>query len=182
MLLTHTLAQSILLYQRLTRAIAKLADGVEVELQKRMDALDLRAQSLGESLEGLVPRVDSFGRSLENFESYLSGDLHQSLRKSVKTSNAGLKNAANLQRLLIVMINTILEGNAKVAAAHEQSLDIVSQGTGDLSALTSQVAVSASTLVSLASQIVCRAYLHPRIEACSNANKSFTRRLHEWTP
>ena len=153
-ILNILLAQNILLYQRLTRAIAKLADGVEIELQKRMDAIDLQAQQIGKSLEQLVPQVDSFGESLSRFESYLSGDLHQILRKSVKTGNAGLENAANLQRLLNVMINSVLEGSSQVASAHERSIDLASRGNSELNALTSEVAAVVSTLVSLGNQIV----------------------------
>lgn len=119
-----------------------------------MEALDLQAHHIGKSLEELVPRVDSFGESLSRFEDYLTGDLHQTLRKSVKTSNAGLENAANLQRLLNVMISTILDGSSKVAATHEQSIDLASRGSSELGGLTSEVTAMASALVSLGNQIV----------------------------
>ncbi|KAL2015788.1 hypothetical protein VTK56DRAFT_4841 [Thermocarpiscus australiensis] len=147
-------AQNILLYQRLTRVIAQLTEGVEAELQKRMDELDNRARQSAERLEQLTPQIERLNDGLARVESYLSGDLDMALRRSSESIHGSLQHAENLQQLLSVLLANALESNSQLAFAHEQSLQQASQRVNaDMEALMAVVSTAIASSSSLQQQI-----------------------------
>ncbi|KAK4160070.1 nuclear fusion protein KAR5 [Cladorrhinum sp. PSN259] len=146
--------QNILLYQRLTKVISKLTDGVELELQRRMDDLDNHARRSFESLERLTPQVDKLAEGLAKVESYLSGDLDFAMRKSTESVQEGLQNAENLQHLLRILLTNVLEGNSQVAFTYEKSLQQVSKKVNDdMGAFMAVVGSAVASSASLQQQI-----------------------------
>jgi tetrahydromethanopterin S-methyltransferase subunit G len=144
-----------LLYQRLTRVIAQLTDGVEAELHKRMDDLDNRARQSVERLEQLTPQIGRLSEGLARVESYLSGDLDRALKKTSESYRDGLQHAENLQHLLGVLLGNVLESNSQLAFAHEQSLQQASQRVNDdMGALMAVVSSAIASSTSLQQQIV----------------------------
>ncbi|KAK3316114.1 hypothetical protein B0H66DRAFT_576105 [Apodospora peruviana] len=147
-------SQNILLYQRLTQVIAKLTEGVEAELQKRMDDLDNRARQSVENLEKLSPQIDHLRNSLTRVESYLLRDMESSLAKSSESMHDSLQNAEDLRQILNVLVASVLENNSRLASAHEVSLRQASQKVDeDLGALVAVVASVAASSSSLQKQI-----------------------------
>ncbi|KAK3902182.1 hypothetical protein C8A05DRAFT_34121 [Staphylotrichum tortipilum] len=147
-------AQNILLYQRLTRVVSQLTDGVEAELQKRMDDLDARAWQSVEKLEQLAPQIGRLGEGLARVESYLSGDLGLALKKTSESSRDGLETAQNLQHLLSILLGNVLENNAELASAHEQSLQQASQRVNnDMGTLIEVVSTALASSTSLQQQL-----------------------------
>ncbi|KAK3939063.1 nuclear fusion protein KAR5 [Diplogelasinospora grovesii] len=147
-------AQNILLYQRLTQVIAKLVDGVEVELQRRMDEIDVRARQSAESLAQLTPHIDQLRDGLERVEGYITKDLEATIRRSTDSIGSGLQHAENLQQLLSLLFKNVLESNSQLAHAHDQSLQQVStRANDDLAAFMEVVATAAASSVSLQKQI-----------------------------
>ncbi|KAG7286055.1 hypothetical protein NEMBOFW57_008358 [Staphylotrichum longicolle] len=147
-------AQHILLYQRLTRVIARLTDGVEAELEKRMDDLDRRARQSVERLEQLTPQIGRLSEGLARVESYLSGDMDRALKKTSESYRDGLQHAENLQQLLSVLLGNVLESNSQLASAHEQSLQQASQRVNDdMGALMAIVSTAIASSSSLQQQI-----------------------------
>ncbi|KAL2259572.1 hypothetical protein VTK26DRAFT_6712 [Humicola hyalothermophila] len=147
-------AQNILLYQRLTRVIAKLTEGVEAELQKRMDDLDSRARQSVEKLEQLSPQIDRLGDELERMGRYLSGDLDLAMRKTFESIHDGREHAENLQHLLSVLLTNVLQSNSQLAFAHEKSLQQASQRVNeDMEALMAVVSTAIASSSALQQQI-----------------------------
>ncbi|KAK4241512.1 nuclear fusion protein KAR5 [Achaetomium macrosporum] len=147
-------AQNILLYQRLTRVISRLTDGVEAELQKRMDDLDNRARQSIERLEQLTPQIGRLSEGLARVESYLSEDLDMVLRRSSDSVRDGFQHAENLQHLLGVLLANVLESNSRLAFAHEQSLQQASRRVDeDMGALMAVVSTAIASSSSLQQQI-----------------------------
>ncbi|KAJ4306025.1 hypothetical protein N0V88_000820 [Collariella sp. IMI 366227] len=147
-------AQNILLYQRLTKIISRLTDGVEAELQKRMDDLDNRARQSVEKLEQLSPQIGRLSEGLARVESYLASDLDLALKKSSESARDGLQHAENLQQLLGVLLSNVLESNSQLAFAHEQSLQQASQRVSDdIGALMAVVSTAIASSSSLSQQI-----------------------------
>lgn len=144
-----------MLYQKLTRAIAKLSEGVELELQKRMDELDNRARQALDNLEQISPHIDQLKDSLSRVESYLSNDLEAKLRKSSDSLHDGIKDAENLQQLLRGLFTRVLEDNAQLASAHDISIRKASAKASDeIGALVSVVASAVASSHALQQQIV----------------------------
>jgi len=144
-----------LLYQKLTRVIAKLSEGVELELQKRMDDLDNRARQALDNIEQLSPHLDKLRIGLSRVEKYLSGDLEEKLEKSSKSLHEGLENAENIQQLLKVMFARVLEGNAELASAHDVSIrQATARANDEMGALASVVASAAASSAVLQQQMV----------------------------
>jgi peptidoglycan hydrolase CwlO-like protein len=142
-----------LLYQRLTRVISQLTDGVEAELQKRMDDLDNRARQSVEALAQLTPHIGRLSEGLARVEKYLSKDLDSALEKTSESYRNGLQNAENLQQLLGVLINNVFESTSQIAFAHETSLEQleqvsqrVNEDMGSLLAVVSSVATSSNSV------------------------------------
>lgn len=138
------------MYQRLTKVIAKLTDGVEADLEKRMQDLDNRARQSVQQLEQLTPRIERINEGLTRVHNYLSEDLELALKKTTKFSHGGLEHAENLQRLLAALVSNVHESNTQLAYAHQQSVQQASQRMdnemGALMAVVSSAIVSSTSL------------------------------------
>ncbi|KAL2150672.1 hypothetical protein VTH82DRAFT_7235 [Thermothelomyces myriococcoides] len=147
-------AQHILLYQRLTRVIARLADGVESELQKRMDELDSRARQSADKLDQLAPQLNRVSEGLTRAESFLSKDLEKALRKTSDSSRDSLRHAENLQQLLGVLVGNVLESSSQLAFVHEKSVQRASQQINeDMDALITVISSAIASSTSLQQQL-----------------------------
>ncbi|KAK1771731.1 hypothetical protein QBC33DRAFT_554898 [Phialemonium atrogriseum] len=147
-------ARSVQLYQRLTRVIAKLAEGVEAELQKRMADLDNRARRASESMDQLNPQIDQLREGLAKVEEYLSRDMRQAVKESSEAIKDGLGQAEDLHQALAIMLKTILEGNSQVAVAHEQSLELATNRANDeMGGLMAVIAGAVASSATLQNQI-----------------------------
>ncbi|KAL1841648.1 hypothetical protein VTJ49DRAFT_6754 [Mycothermus thermophilus] len=147
-------AQNILLYQRLTRIIAKLTDGVEDELQKRMEDLDNRARQSIEKMEQLSPHMGRLSEGLARVERFLSQDMDSALKRTSQSYQDGLEHAENLQQLLRLLVGNVLESNSQLAFAHEQSVQQATQRVSeDMDALVAVVSSAIASSSSLQQQI-----------------------------
>lgn len=147
-------AQNILLYQRLIQVMAKMTHGVDVELQKHMDNLELRVQRTGAVIEQLEPELERLREKLAKVERYISKDLDSALKKSSESISNGLNDAANLRQILAVMMQTVLDGTSHVSAAQERSMEVFDKGSQDLDRWAAVVATASVSALSLNSQIV----------------------------
>lgn len=134
--------------------MAKLTYGVEVEMQKHMEDLELRVQKAGDAVQGLEPELDRLRAKLTSIEAYVSRDLDHILKKSNDSIHDGLKGAANLQRLLAIMIQTVLDSNSQVAASHEQSVAIVEKRNEDMNSWAMVMANAVASAATLTNSIV----------------------------
>ncbi|CAN8098167.1 unnamed protein product [Discula destructiva] len=146
-------AQNILLYQRLIKVMAKMTHGVEVELQTHMDNFELRIQTANDALRGLEPEFDRIRIKLAAIDKHIAHDLDSSIQRSSDTINHGMQDAAQLQRLLATMIQTIMDGNAHAAIAQETSVALAEQKEADLSAWAALMQGAASSAFTLNSQM-----------------------------
>ncbi len=150
-------AQSIVLYERLTKIIAKLADGVEAELQKRMESLDLHARQASEAMEQLRPQIEKLRNDLAGVHDYLSNNVQEALQKSSGSISKGLDTAANLQQSLLVLMKTVLDTTAHIASAHDRSLEQVTRrADSEIAALMSTMNSAIASSVSLQTEMVSR--------------------------
>jgi hypothetical protein len=134
--------------------MAKMTHGVEVEIQKHMENLELRVQRTGDVIANLEPELDRLRDKLAKVDSYISENLDSTLSKSSESISNGLVDAANLQRILAVMMQTVLDGTSHVAAAQERSMDVFVKGSNDLDKWVAMVAAASASALSLTSQIV----------------------------
>lgn len=147
-------AQNILLYQRLIQVMARMTHGVEVELQKHMENLELRVQKTSAVIESLGPELDLLRSKLAKVDSYISQDLDSTLKKFSESISDGLNDAANLQQMLTVMMQTMLDGTSHVAAAQERSMEVFGRGSNDLNSWAEVVATASASALLLNNQIV----------------------------
>lgn len=167
--------QSILLYQRLTKVIENLTNGVEAELKKRMDELDSRARQTFDNLGQLSTRIDQLGDGLSKMGQYLSDDLDKAIKKSAHLMNGGLQNAENLEKLLGALLQNMGDRNAQMASAHELAVrQTSSQVSNEVEALGQIVAaVGASSLVlqeKIVSAPIYSTFLKDPIANCLSAD------------
>lgn len=127
---TNSPAQNILVFQKLTRVMAKLTDDVEAELQRRMEVWDTVAQDTTERLGRILPMADSLWERMGDIKSLLQNGLASSVRETAMSAEEGAQSAQALQQLLGILVRTVLESNSELAFAHEQSIERVSQRTG----------------------------------------------------
>ncbi|KAH8904464.1 hypothetical protein BR93DRAFT_917064 [Coniochaeta sp. PMI_546] len=147
-------AQSVLLYQRLTKIIAKLTDGVEAELQKRMSDLDNRARQAAERIDLLNPHIDLLRDGLARVERYLARDMEQAVRQSEAWMKGGMEHAMNMEQMLAVLLKTILDSNAQVVAAQGESVELATRKANDeVSTLVDVIASAAASSLALQNQI-----------------------------
>lgn len=134
--------------------MAKMTHGVEVELQKHMENLELRVQRTGAVIQDLGPELDRLREKLAKVDDYISQGLESTLKKSTESVSNGLNDAVNLQQILAVMMQTVLDGTSHVAAAQEKSMEVFGKGSNDLDEWAAVVARASASALSLNSQIV----------------------------
>lgn len=134
--------------------MAKMTYGVEIELQKHMENLELQVQGTSAVIENLEAELDRLRDKLAKVDNYISQDLESTLTKSSESISNGLNDAANLQQILTVMMRTVLDGTSHVAAAQERSMEVFGKGSNDLDKWAALVATASSSALSLNSQIV----------------------------
>lgn len=116
-------ARSILLYQRLTRVISQFTDGVEAELQKRMDDLDNRARQSVEALAQLSPHIDRLNEGLGRVEKYLFKDLDSALKKTSESYHDGLQQRDKYDYVFVLIAMPELAYH-HLLSAHGVGLDL----------------------------------------------------------
>lgn len=132
-----------------------LTEGVEDELHKRMDQLDLRTQESIKNLDNLTPQIDKLRDGLAMIHDYLATDVGAVLRRSSASLHDSQQQAEDLQKLLNVLLTGVLDGHSKVAHAHEHALQQVSvRANDDIGALVAVVATAAASTTALQQQIV----------------------------
>lgn len=147
-------AQNILLYQRLTKVLAKLTHGVEIDIQKHMENLELRFKKAGTAAQDLEPQFDRLREKLVRIEDYVSHNLEHALKNSAESINTGLHDATNLQRLIAMTLQSVLEGTSHVAASQEKSVQLANQNNDDMDKWSAVITAAAATAMSLNKQIV----------------------------
>lgn len=100
-------------------------------------------------------------------EDYISHDLEHSLKKSAESINTGLQDATNLQQLIVMTMQTVLEGTSHVAASQEKSVQLSNQNNADMDKWSVVMAAAAATAMSLNSQIV-RGSTSARVSCLAN--------------
>jgi len=156
MSINQTTAQHILLYQRLTKVIAKLTDGVEAELQRLMDNLDNRARQSAEKLDELAPKISLLNEGLQRIEHYFSGNLDMAMKKTSEAMHASHEHAENLQQVLNILLTNVIQGQSQLAFAHEQSLQHATEKVQEnMEAFVAVVSTAIASSTSLQQQLVC---------------------------
>lgn len=167
---TSPAAQNILLYQRLTKVMAKLTYGVEIELQRHVDNLELRVQNAADVVQSMEPEFEKLQAKLAAIEKYVTQDLSYSVQRSGDYINDGLQNADQLQRMLAVMIQTALDGSSNFAAFQENSIALAEKEAADLNNWVAVMATATASAQELNSQIVRG---HKPSHTCCHFHKGF---------
>lgn len=131
-----------------------MTHGVEIELQKHMENIELRVQRTSAVIENLEPELERLREKLAKVDNYISQNLDRALKKSSESISNGLDDAANLQQMLTVMMQTVLDGTSHVAAAQERSMEVFGKGSNDFDTWAAVVATASASALSLNSQIV----------------------------
>ncbi|KAI1129393.1 hypothetical protein F5Y10DRAFT_291136 [Nemania abortiva] len=147
-------AQNIVLFQRLTKIMSKLADDVDTKIEQRMNDLDLRTQATGEKVDDLSPLLEKLRRDLEDADIILSHHLLQGIKKSQDQVNSGLESAAHLERMLQVILKGAMDSHAQAAAVHDQSLQLMNQRTtSEMEIMVGTFEAAVAATVALQNQI-----------------------------
>ncbi|KAI1265301.1 hypothetical protein F5Y18DRAFT_48054 [Xylariaceae sp. FL1019] len=121
--------QKILLFQRLTTIMSSLADDVDEMLERRMRDFEASAQAAGDKIDSLSPQVHKLQQGLANVDMLISHQLGQTLQKSKGIAESSLEAASSLDRLLQMILKSVMDGHAESAAVHEQSLQVMKRET-----------------------------------------------------
>ncbi|KAI0835114.1 hypothetical protein F5Y06DRAFT_306467 [Hypoxylon sp. FL0890] len=120
-------AEQVLLFQRLTKVMGRFTDNVDKQFKQHLNDLDLRAQATGDRIDELSPKVDRVKEGLKSVEDMFLSRLVHSVKETTDAVNSGKEHALNLQRMLEVVFNSLLEGQAEVASNYEQSMQVATQ-------------------------------------------------------
>lgn len=134
--------------------MAKMTRGVELELERHMGKLELRVQTAADAIQGLEPEFDRLRAKLAAIDDYISRDLDSSIKQSSSAVSHGVQDAAQLQRVLAAMIQTMLDGNAQAALAQDKSVALAEQREADLKDWALAMKGAVSSALTLNSQIV----------------------------
>jgi hypothetical protein len=120
-----------------------------------MSDLDERARQAAERVDQLNPHIDHLRDALARVEKYLARDMEQAVKQSDAWVKGGLAHAANLEQMLAVLLKTVMDSNAQVAAAQTESVELVARKANDeLSAFVGVIASAAASSIALQNQLV----------------------------
>ncbi|OLN85160.1 hypothetical protein CCHL11_06264 [Colletotrichum chlorophyti] len=146
--------QSIRLHRKLAEILAKLSEGVEQELEAHLHAFSTRAAETDEKLRQMAPDIDQLKDSLRHIDITLSRDVMPLAQASSNALRHGLDGAQNLQQLLKVLLKTVLENNAEVAASQEMALaNIKDRTNNEVAIIMAALATAVESSSSLKKQI-----------------------------
>lgn len=134
--------------------MAKMTYGVEIELQQHMENLELRVRTAADAIQVLEPEFDRLRAKLAAIDKYVSQDLDSSIKQSSNSINHGTQDAAQLQRLMAAMIQTIIDGNSHASIAQDKSIALAEQRDTDLRHWADVMKGAVSSAMLLNSQIV----------------------------
>ncbi|ERS95988.1 hypothetical protein HMPREF1624_07523 [Sporothrix schenckii ATCC 58251] len=146
--------QNILVFQKLTRVMAKLTDDVEAELQRRTEVWDAEAQGAADRLGHVLPVADALLDKMVVIESLLHNDLMSLVRETATLVEDGSQSARTLQQVLRILVKTVLESNSELAFEHERSIARVNQVTqGEMDAINAAMQGVYASALSLQREI-----------------------------
>ncbi|KAL8393642.1 hypothetical protein RB595_003397 [Gaeumannomyces hyphopodioides] len=168
-------SRNILVFQKLIKVTERLVRGVEIDLQARMDDLDLRTNKASQVLDQLNPKLDSLRDGLRDMQMNQEG-LKHTLQSSAALVRGGLEDATSLQQLLKVIVDAALDQNSQLAAAHEQSISRVARVYSATEEATNQVdlLVSVMTTAAASSMSLHRQLEISRVQASQLAERQDT--------
>lgn len=134
--------------------MAKLTHGVELELQRNIDALQFRMQEAIDTVQGLEPKLDRLRTRLASVEDYVATTLEGSVKKSGDMINNNIQGAGNLHQMIAVMIKAVLEGTSHVAVAQEKSVQLAKQNSDGSNQWAQELARAASLTNAINTQLV----------------------------
>jgi hypothetical protein len=134
--------------------MAKLAAGVETELQKRMHDVNSRAKQATENIDELSSRIDLLKQDLINIQRYMSSNLNDAFKRSNDLATDNIQSATSLQDLLSSLIDNVYIGSSQLATAYEVSLGVATQKAADeMVAVLTLIETAAATSTVLQNQI-----------------------------
>jgi hypothetical protein len=120
-----------------------------------MSDLDNCAMQAAERVDQLNPHIDHLRDGLARVEKYLTRDVEQAVKQSEARIKGGLEHTANLERMLAILLKTVMVSNDQVTAAQKESVELVTRKANDeLSAFVGVVASAAASSMALQNQIV----------------------------
>lgn len=120
-----------------------------------MSDLDNCAMQAAERVDQLNPHIDHLRDGLARVEKYLTRDVEQAVKQSEAWIKGGLEHTANLERMLAILLKTVMVSNDQVTAAQKESVELVTRKANDeLSAFVGVVASAAASSMALQNQIV----------------------------
>ncbi|KAM5370322.1 hypothetical protein ACJZ2D_008527 [Fusarium nematophilum] len=150
----HEKAESLHLYQRVTKILEKLTRQIETEMEERLKALNLEFQAASHSVGDLGPQVHRLRTELDMATEVLQNQLLYHVHESGDTIRSGLEDAKNLQQLLALLIRTTQNNAAEATAAHETALQVTTKRVySEIDVLMTALAATVASSVSLQDQI-----------------------------
>ncbi|KAI0541986.1 hypothetical protein GGR58DRAFT_454703 [Xylaria digitata] len=147
-------AQNVILFQRLTKIMSRLADDVDMKIDQRMNDIDLRAQVVEEKVESLSPLLEKLQRDLENADNILSHHIFQGIQKSQEQINSGIEIAGHLERMLQLILKGAMDGHAEAAVIHDRSLQHMGQRVlSEIEIMAGAMAAAMASTMALQNQI-----------------------------
>ncbi|GAW14240.1 hypothetical protein ANO14919_036390 [Xylariales sp. No.14919] len=147
-------AQNIILFQRLTKIMTRLADDVDMKVEQGINDIDLHAEVVGERIDSLSPVLEKLQHDLQNANNMLSHDLFRGIKKSQEQVNSGIESAVHLERMLQVILRGVMDGHAESAAIHDQSLQQMNQrATSEMEIMVGTMGAALAATVALQDQI-----------------------------
>lgn len=120
-----------------------------------MDDLDNRTKQAVERMEQFNPHIDKLQAGLARVESYLRNDMEEALKLSNTMIRDGLDHAMDLEKVLAILLKTVVESNSQVVAAQGESLELATRKVNDeLSTFMTMIMSAASSSIALRNEIV----------------------------
>ncbi|CAI4219455.1 unnamed protein product [Parascedosporium putredinis] len=116
-------AQSIHLYQRITKILEKLTNEVDEEMREKMHLFGDGLREASKEVEELSPIVHGLKDRLGGLKALIFEDLGP----QVEAMDINLQKAADIKHVLSILLATILEAHAEISAVHNMAMNDLSE-------------------------------------------------------
>ncbi|KAM0223956.1 hypothetical protein ACHAQD_003035 [Fusarium lateritium] len=150
----HKKDENVLLYQRITKILARLTHDIEADMEARFQSLNRAFDAASRSVDNMGPQVRHIQTEMEKASRTLRHELRHAVQDSRDIVQSSLKDIQALHDLLELLILSVQEKTADIASSYEVALQ-TSTGklNNEVEVLMTALGVAVGSSVTLRNQM-----------------------------
>ncbi|KAH7239182.1 hypothetical protein BKA59DRAFT_532004 [Fusarium tricinctum] len=146
----HKKDENVLLYQKITKILARLTHDIEADMEARFQSLNRAFDAASRSVDNMGPQVQHIQTEMEKASKTLRHELSHAVEDSRNLVQSSLKDTQALHDLLGLLILSVQEKTADMASSYEVALQTTTEKlNNEVEVLMTALSVAVGSSVTL---------------------------------